>query len=336
MKLSIITINYNNLEGLKKTAESVISQTWRDFEWIIIDGGSTDGSKEFIEQLAEDLTSPVHGTSWLVEQFSMPEFSVEDLKENSSAKISTLPERQGKRHLLWCSEPDKGIYNALNKGIYFCSGEYVSCMNSGDTFFENTTLEQVFKKGYASEVLYGDWYHGEKGEIFIRNYYPHHAEFYSLYRFCPCHQAMFVKTELLRKGGFDESYKIAADYKRWIEAAIEGARFEYIDCVICNYERSGVSCTNLDVRSEEYNRIMNEIPPMIRESLERLDYYERSHHFIRLKVILKNGGIIAKVVGIFLSLIDKLLLHLDLSDTTYHYVTDEYEYYMKLWKNKVR
>ena len=56
MKLSIITINFNNLEGLKKTAESVINQTWKEFEWIIIDGGSTDGSKEYIIKLNDDLT----------------------------------------------------------------------------------------------------------------------------------------------------------------------------------------------------------------------------------------------------------------------------------------
>lgn len=74
MKLSIITINYNNREGLKKTIESVLSQTFTDYEYIIIDGGSTDGSRELIEQYQSHLS-------------------------------------------FWCSEPDKGIYNAMNKGI---------------------------------------------------------------------------------------------------------------------------------------------------------------------------------------------------------------------------
>ena len=74
MKLSIITINFNNLAGLKKTADSVISQTWKEFEWIIIDGGSTDGSKEFIVSLNDDL----HRNGW-----------------NPIA--------------YWCYEPDKGI-----------------------------------------------------------------------------------------------------------------------------------------------------------------------------------------------------------------------------------
>ena len=74
MKYSIITVNYNNKEGLRKTIESVINQTFQDFEYIVIDGGSTDGSLEVINHYAEKIT-------------------------------------------YWVSEPDKGVYNAMNKGI---------------------------------------------------------------------------------------------------------------------------------------------------------------------------------------------------------------------------
>ena len=91
MKLSIITVNLNNLEGLKKTYESVVSQTFTDYEWLVIDGGSTDGSREFIEQHQD-------------------------------------------KFAYWCSEPDKGIYNAMNKGIVRAKGEYLNFMNSGDYF----------------------------------------------------------------------------------------------------------------------------------------------------------------------------------------------------------
>ena len=80
MKLSIITINYNNLCGLKKTADSIFAQTYRDFEWIIIDGGSNDGSNEFIESIAP----------------------------KTEANIS-----------FWCSEKDNGIYNARNNAHMF-------------------------------------------------------------------------------------------------------------------------------------------------------------------------------------------------------------------------
>ena len=82
MKLSIITINYNNRDGLQKTIESVVSQSFKDFEWIVIDGGSNDGSRELIERYAESIS-------------------------------------------YWVSEPDNGIYNAMNKGIRVSKGDYL-------------------------------------------------------------------------------------------------------------------------------------------------------------------------------------------------------------------
>ena len=96
----IITINYNNVDGLRKTINSVISQTFRDFEWIVIDGGSTDGSKDLINQY--------------VEYFS---YSI--------------------------SEPDSGVYNAMNKGIKVAHGEYFIFLNSGDYFYDKNVLEKA-------------------------------------------------------------------------------------------------------------------------------------------------------------------------------------------------
>ena len=90
MHLSIVTINYNNLSGLQKTIDSVLSQSFEDFEWIVIDGGSTDGSKELLEQYQEHFA-------------------------------------------YWCSVPDKGIYNAINKGIKLATGDIIGLLNSGDT-----------------------------------------------------------------------------------------------------------------------------------------------------------------------------------------------------------
>ena len=113
MKLSIITINYNNLEGLKRTYESVVSQTCQDFEWIIIDGGSTDGSKEFIEEHRD-------------------------------------------KFAYWCSEPDKGIYNAMNKGISKAKGEYLNFMNSGDEYADERVIEEFIDTKWEEDVILGD------------------------------------------------------------------------------------------------------------------------------------------------------------------------------------
>ena len=117
-KLSIITINLNNKEGLEQTIKSVHSQTHLDIEHLIIDGGSTDGSLDIINKYADKL-------------------------------------------YYWVSESDKGIYDAINKGIDKATGEWLSIMNSGDIFCDNTTVEDVFKewneiKNEKAEFLYSD------------------------------------------------------------------------------------------------------------------------------------------------------------------------------------
>ena len=114
MKLSIVTINYNNLSGLQKTIDSVLQQSFKDYEWIIIDGGSTDGGKELLEK-----------------------------NQNHFA--------------YWCSEPDKGIYNAINKGLSHATGDYIQFLNSGDWLYDSTILEKVFtqilKENYIQLII---------------------------------------------------------------------------------------------------------------------------------------------------------------------------------------
>ena len=97
MKLSIITINRNNAEGLRKTMESVLSQTYRDMEYIVVDGASTDQSVNVIKECVNQLKN-----------------------EDRRMKLD------------WMSEPDTGIYNAMNKGIKKATGEYLLFLNSGD------------------------------------------------------------------------------------------------------------------------------------------------------------------------------------------------------------
>ena len=116
MKFSIITINYNNVEGLRNTIKSVVNQTYTDYEFIIIDGGSTDGSVEVIKEYANIIT-------------------------------------------YWVSEPDKGIYNAMNKGIEVANGEYLNFMNSGDCFYNNDVLQKVADYHLEKDMIVGHDYH---------------------------------------------------------------------------------------------------------------------------------------------------------------------------------
>lgn len=263
MKLSIITINYNNLVGLKKTVDSVLSQTWRDFEWIIVDGGSTDGSKEYIETLAQSLSegTAIDRVQWNVERFSLPGFTSDVLKTQQLEEISDHSSQTSNRlqRLLWCSEPDKGVYNALNKGISQCAGEYVNCMNSGDYFFASNTLESVSRFFKNNDIVYGDWVRSLEnrqdfwtfpGPVRLCNFYDNNI----------CHQAMFVNALLLKQKGFDESYHIYADWKRWVEASINGSTFFHVDQIICCFDVSGISYTQKEICLLELSRLRMEFP----------------------------------------------------------------------------
>ena len=109
---SIITVCYNEISYIKKTLDSIIRQTSNNYELIVVDGGSTDGTKEVIQQYEKHI-------AW------------------------------------WCSEPDKGIYNAMNKGVSHATGEYVIFMNAGDWFYDDRVLEHVYKSGMSTDVIEG-------------------------------------------------------------------------------------------------------------------------------------------------------------------------------------
>ena len=117
MKLSIITINYNNAEGLRKTLASVAAQTYADIEHIIIDGGSTDGSVDIIREYADNEAIRLQGYTAIRQEKNG---KADDALPNRP--IASSPHRH---EIRWISEPDKGIYNAMNKGIEIALGKRV-------------------------------------------------------------------------------------------------------------------------------------------------------------------------------------------------------------------
>lgn len=250
MKLSIITISCNNRVGLKKTAESVISQSWRDFEWIIIDGGSSDGSKEFIESIA--------------------------VKKESNVSF-------------WCSEPDNGIYNAINKGIRHCKGDYISCMNSGDTFFSDETLKLVFSNSNSDAVIYGDALFKFSDHNEIRKY-PNSMSFRWLYNETINHQASFCRAEVLKNNLFDENYKIMSDRKLWLKLYLSGYSFKHIPLIIARYDHSGISATNEEKWMIEYQKLHDEIISPYIQKVRILDVVAKAYIEMscRLKTVLRR------------------------------------------------
>ena len=223
-QLSIITINFNNLEGLKKTAESVINQTWKEFEWIIIDGGSTDGSKEYIVKLNNDLTR----NGW-----------------NPMA--------------YWCSEPDKGIYNAMNKGIVKACGEYLNFMNSGDCYYDKNTLENLFSRNYNSDIIEGIALREDSLQPF-HNRYPNQTPLQMLMLSSFYHQASFIKRHLQLRNMYDENLRIVSDWKFFLTVLVkENIKVKMLGMPLAVVNVDGISSNCSDIQNKERKQVLQEL-----------------------------------------------------------------------------
>ncbi|MEI6946695.1 glycosyltransferase family 2 protein [Paraflavisolibacter sp. H34] len=218
-KLSIITINYNNAADLRETIKSVLEQTWTGFEYIIIDGGSTDGSVEIIKQHQE-------------------------------------------RIAYWVSEPDKGIFNAMNKGIEKATGEYLLMLNAGDVLHSRDTLEQVFgKRSYTEEVLYGNAVLESNGKVFGTKVFSEPVTFDFFRKTSLSHQACFIKRELHdRSGLYDEALKYSSDWKFLLLAFCKyNVRSVYLDLFLatCNCDGLTWSPRNFKAMRKEMNSVLD-------------------------------------------------------------------------------
>ena len=204
---SIITINYNNKLGLKKTMDSVFSQDFQDYEYIIIDGSSSDGSKEIIESYALDANFRKHVT-------------------------------------FWCSEKDKGIYNAMNKGLSHATGQFINMMNSGDTLCRDILNPlALLAKQHKNEILYGAVNLIEKGSFTMAA--GRSAEF--LPQNMIAHQSCFVPAEIYKKyGPYDESFRIVSDYDKFLCFYKNNEKFFYTNLIIADYDFEGLSTKNLE------------------------------------------------------------------------------------------
>lgn len=222
MKLSIITINYNNRDGLRKTIESVVNQTYKDFEYIVIDGGSTDGSVDVIKEYTDKID-------------------------------------------YWVSEPDKGIYNAMNKGIDVAKGEYLNFMNSGDVFCDIDTIGCVFKGNPNSDIICGNTMMPTRQEP------PSEITFNTLFSGAICHQCAFIRATLMKKYRYDEKLKIVADRKFFIQALIlDNCSYSTIDVDVVNYDTNGFSSNNRALSDYEHASVLEElIPERIRQDYAR-------------------------------------------------------------------
>lgn len=215
MLISIITINYNHLAGLKKTMQSVLEQTYSKIEYIIIDGGSTDGSKAYIETYQHDLS-------------------------------------------YWVSEPDGGIYDAMNKGIDQATGEYLLFLNSGDWLADEQVIASFVALKPVEDLVYGDPLVRD-GSGWRRKFMPKKLSIGIALANTLAHQAEFYKQSLFQDGfRYDTSYKVVSDWILTNTAIIfKNCSTRYIDLVVCYFEDPGISGV-FNLRQSERNRYLKE------------------------------------------------------------------------------
>ncbi|MHC0447285.1 glycosyltransferase family 2 protein [Flavobacterium sp. 3-218] len=194
--ISVITVSYNVVNTIEQTILSVINQGFDNYEYIIIDGGSQDGTLEIIKKFEDKIT-------------------------------------------IWVSEPDKGIYDAMNKGVLLAKGEWVNFMNAGDLFANN--ISKLLNEALiddSHDVIYGDVFI-KKNEILSLD---KAREIQQLnYSLNFCHQSSFVRREILIKHPFSLNYKISSDYNLFLNLFINGYNFYYIKSAISIFEYGGIS-----------------------------------------------------------------------------------------------
>jgi glycosyltransferase involved in cell wall biosynthesis len=261
MKFSIITINRNNSKGLERTIESIVNQSFREYEHIIIDGDSSDESVKIVKKYND--------------------------------KIS-----------YWVSEPDKGVYNAMNKGIKRATGEYCLFLNSGDCFFNNEVLNDAFNSNFSEDIVYGSivMSNGDRFE------YSNENEISFRY-FITCtlpHSCTFIKTVLFEKiGYFNENLKIVSDWEFFLLAICKyNVQIKKIALVIAVFDLNGISSisSNKDLIVQEKNHELSILFPRFLDDYKRLEDIEKQLIWIKSNLFFR---VILKLQRIFGNFINK-------------------------------
>lgn len=262
LKFSIITVCLNAEKAIRGTIESVLNQDWKNFEYIIVDGASTDETIKIIEEYASK-----------------------------------------DKRIRWYSQKDRGIYNAMNKGIHYAAGNFLYFLNAGDILFTNDVLRKVADKivDLHPDIIIGDIVRKtEKG--LKRDCYAVGNELAENLKnsINVCHQAIFASIESLKEG-FDEQYKICADYDWLCRQVADRKKIEKIDLVIADFDMQGISSESqyrkilleevLSIPRKYYHEEaldkMGDIESLCLENFKRSLLYKCMNQFL----ILKQKGI---------------------------------------------
>lgn len=232
MKLSIITINYNNAEGLRRTLASVAAQTYRDFEHVIVDAASADGSVDIIKEYADNADYPVS----------------------------------------WSSKKDKGVYNGMNIGIQRATGDYIQILNSGDILAApDVTERMVSALPEGVPILYGNMLKSYDGKKIIKRDTCGHGmytpeSFLYFYKGTLNHDCAYIRRDLFDMYGlYNEEMKICSDWEWYVKAiALGGEKAVYTNIDVTIFDMNGVSEShgkNAELIKKERREYLEKILP---------------------------------------------------------------------------
>lgn len=214
IKYSVVLVCLNAGKGLWETVESIAVQTYQNYEIIIKDGGSTDGS-------------------------------LADIKEKMKEK--EYQNLVNKTHIY--EQKDTGIYDAMNQAVSYVTGDYVLFLNAGDSFYDADVLKKIThgiiskgqENGLKPDIVYGNMYHKALQTVV----YPSPViNDFACYRNVPCHQTCFYAKGLFDKRGYDTVYNVRADYEHFLWCYYEAkADIQYVPVMVASYEGGGYSET---------------------------------------------------------------------------------------------
>lgn len=236
-KLSIITINYNNAEGLRKTLASVATQTYRDIEHIIVDAASTDGSIDVIREYESANLSSVHPIT-----------------------------------IKWSSKKDKGVYNGMNVGIKRATGDYIQILNGGDILAApDVTERMITAMPEGASIFYGNMLKSYDGKTIINRdtcgkgmYTP--ESFLYFYKGTLNHDCAYIRRDLFDKYGlYNEDMKICSDWEWYVKAiALGGEKAIYTNIDVTIFDMNGVSEShgkNAELIKKERREFLEKVLP---------------------------------------------------------------------------
>lgn len=239
-KVTIVTVCFNAKKEIERTMLSVLNQDYDNLEYLIVDGKSKDGTLLVADEVKK-------------------RFPLRNV------------------HVL--SEPDRGIFDAMNKGIRLAHGEWINFMNAGDVFYDTSVISNLFGADYSDTVgvVYGDTYNA-KGLFPMIPFTEHPNDFCEM---GICHQSLFVRIALAKRYPFDLNFKVAADYNMVRHIYDGGYEIRYVPSPVSVYDMTGFSTQNVMRQIDEVALICHK-------------YKSFSHY--RVKAIRYTKNLIKKIL----------------------------------------